>query len=98
MQEERNSVVFIHTPVPRALSTEIFHQSHLHYNLSAVIHQKGAYNSLFLVIYRYKKTKFLRIFGNFRELLENFRHFKKNLRALFWEIPERILDIFSGIM
>ena len=51
---------------------------------------------MFLVIYRYKKTKFLRIFGNFRELLKNFRHFQKNLRALFWEIPERILDIFFG--
>ena len=48
------------------------------------------YNLLFLVI-SLLETKCLRIFGNFREFLENFR-------AFVWEILERILDDFSGIM
>ena len=46
------------------------------------------YNLLFLVI-SLLETKFLRIFGNFREFLENF--------AFVWEIPERILDDFREL-
>ena len=60
------------TAVSRALSTEhnksaVFYQNHLHYNLSAIILQKGLTLS--------EKRNFIRIFGNYREVLENFRHF-----------------------
>ena len=68
-----------------ALSVEVFHQSHLHYNLSAVIHQKGSYNSLMLVVkLPLKKTKFLRIF----EIVESFwriLEISKRIIELFWE-------------
>ena len=98
-QERGQPVHILHTPVSRALSTAVSHQSHIHYNLSEVIHQNGSYNSLFLVISLLKKPKFLRIFRNFWEFLENFRHFwKKILELFFWEIPKRILVNFSGIM
>ena len=42
----------------------VFFLNPLHYNLSAVIHQKGPHYK--------KKPKFLRIFGNCREFLDNF--------------------------
>ena len=69
-----------------ALSVAVFHQSHLHYNLSAVIHQKGSYNSLMLVVKLLfkKKTKFLRIF----EIVESFLgilEISKRIIELFWE-------------
>ena len=69
----------------RALSTAVFHQSHLHYNLPAVIHQKGSYNSLFLVISSQEKPR-------------NFKEFSVILES-FWRIlgiSKRILELFGG--
>ena len=52
-QERGQSVHILHTPVSRALSTAVSHQSHIHYILSEVIHQYGSYNSCCFLLYRY---------------------------------------------
>ena len=67
-QPREGSVHSHATTVSRVLSTEhnksaVFHQNHLHYNLSAVIHQKGP--SLSKKIYF-----FLSFLGNSREFYE----------------------------
>ena len=67
-QERAQSTHMHATTVSRVLSTEhnksaVFHRNHLHYNLSAVIHQKGPSLSK-------KKYIFLSFLGNSREFYE----------------------------